>query len=151
LGKKPHSIAVLGCSKVGAMNQPRHPRAKCLIVCCSLLLATANLAKADLPVAKGMASWYGEAHRGKLMANGKKFNPDKLTAASWFYPLGTRVKVTVNSPNFESRSVLVTITDRGPAKRLVRNGRVIDLGRGAFEKLAPPDLGLVAVVVEPMR
>ena len=82
------------------------------------------------------------------MANGRKFDPDRMTAASWFYPLGTRVRVTVNSPNFESRSVLVTITDRGPAKRLVQQGRVIDLGRAAFRKIAEPDLGLVEVVVE---
>ncbi len=71
-----------------------------------------------------------------------------MTAASWFYPLGTRVRVTVSSPNFESRSVLVTVTDRGPARRLVQHGRVIDLGRAAFKKIAPPDLGLVEVLVE---
>jgi rare lipoprotein A len=99
---------------------------------------------------KGFASWYGEEHRGKLMANGHRFDPDKLTAASWFYPLGTRVRVTVNSPDFASRSVMVTITDRGPAKRLVQQGRVIDLGRAAFQKIAHPDLGLVQVVVEPV-
>jgi rare lipoprotein A len=85
------------------------------------------------------------------MANGRKFDPDKMTAASWFYPFGTRVRVTVNSPNFEPRSVVVTITDRGPARRLVQQqGRVIDLGKAAFEKIAPPDLGLVTVVVEPL-
>jgi rare lipoprotein A len=84
------------------------------------------------------------------MANGRKFDPDKFTAASWFYPLGTHVRVTVNAPEFESRSVMVTITDRGPARRLVEHGRVIDLGRAAFEKIAPPDLGLVEVVVEPI-
>ena len=99
---------------------------------------------------KGLASWYGEADRGKLMANGKRFDPDKLTAASWFYPLGTRVRVTISSPNFEARSVLVTITDRGPAKRLVRRGRVIDLGLAAFQRIADADLGLVEVTVEPM-
>ena len=99
----------------------------------------------------GLASWYGEAHRGRLMANGRKFNPDKMTAASWFYPLGTRVRVTVSSPNFEPRSVTVTVTDRGPAKRLVEKGRVIDLGRAAFQKIAHPDLGLVSVVVEPVQ
>ena len=43
---------------------------------------------------KGLASWYGEELRGKLMANGKRFDPDKLTAASWFYPLGTRVPLS---------------------------------------------------------
>jgi rare lipoprotein A len=99
----------------------------------------------------GFASWYGDELRGKLMANGKKFDPDKLTAASWFYPLGTRVRVTIHSPEFEPRSVMVTITDRGPAKRLVAQGRVIDLGREAFRRIAEPDLGLVEVVVEPVQ
>jgi rare lipoprotein A len=110
-------------------------------------------AQAELTITqqKGLASWYGEAHRGKLMANGKKFDPDKLTAASWFYPLGTRVRVTIVAPDFAPRSVLVTITDRGPAKRLVEQGRVIDLGRAAFQKIAAPDLGLVEVSVEPVR
>lgn len=84
------------------------------------------------------------------MANGKKFDPDKLTAASWFYPLGTRVRVTVSSPNFETRSVTVTVTDRGPAKRLVHEGRIIDLGHAAFKQIAHPDLGLVQVTVEPI-
>jgi rare lipoprotein A len=102
----------------------------------------------------GIASWYGEPHRGRLMANGKRFNPDRLTAASWFYPLGTRVRVTLK-PEFNVlnpqpvRSVVVTITDRGPAKRLVRHGRVIDLTQTAFRQLADSDLGLVEVIVQP--
>jgi len=102
----------------------------------------------------GLASWYGEELRGKPMANGNKFDPDNLTAASWYYPLGTRVWVTLRSPAFGPQrtappSVLVTITDRGPAKRLVRQGRIIDLGQAAFRKLAHPDLGLVEVTVQP--
>lgn len=100
---------------------------------------------------QGFASWYGEEHRGKLMANGHKFDPDKMTAASWFYPLGTRVRVTLSSPDFETRSVTVTITDRGPDKHLVERGRLIDLAHGAFTKIASPDLGLITVVVEPVR
>jgi rare lipoprotein A len=79
------------------------------------------------------------------MANGKPFNPDKLTAASWFYPLGTKVKV---SSEKSSRSVVVTITDRGPAKRLVRRGRIIDLGLAAFKRLEAPRHGLTPVRVE---
>src|ERR1700722_886847 len=144
------------------MNQTRHKRGSALLGCCALLFASATAARADLPqppqpaqqgqpTQQGFASWYGEAHRGRLMANGRKFDPDKLTAASWFYPLGTRVRVTVSAPNFEARSVLVTITDRGPARRLVQQGRVIDLGRAAFRKIAEPDLGLVGVVVEPVQ
>lgn len=96
----------------------------------------------------GLASWYGEAHRGKRMANGRKFDPDKLTAASWFYPLGTKVRVIVDSPGQPQRTVSVTITDRGPAWRLVHRKRIIDLTLTAFKELAEPDLGLVAVKVE---
>ncbi len=88
------------------------------------------------------ASWYGEQHRGLPMANGQRFDPDNLTAASWFFDLGTKVVVT-----HENRSVVVEITDRGPAKRLVQAGRRIDLSRAAFAKLANPDLGLIDVVV----
>lgn len=115
-----------------------------------LVAASPELAFAGSPDS-GLASWYGEAHRGKLMANGKKFDPDKLTAASWFYPLGTRVRVTIQSPEARVRSVLVTITDRGPAQRLVRSGRIIDLSQAAFRRVAPPELGLVEVTVEPLK
>src|SRR5262245_29167793 len=95
-----------------------------------ILLATAVSVPAGAPVKHqlGHASWYGEAHRGKLMANGKKFDPDKLTAASWFYPLGSKVLVTTSGASSQGKSVLVTITDRGPAWDLVRDGRIIDLG-----------------------
>jgi rare lipoprotein A len=138
------------------MKQKSYRPATLLLCCCALLSSATQSTRAELTsntskTQKGMASWYGEEHRGKLMANGQRFDPDKLTAASWFYPLGTRVRVTIHSPEFETRSVLVTITDRGPAKRLVEQGRVIDLGRAAFEKIAAPDLGLVDVVVEPVR
>jgi rare lipoprotein A len=135
------------------MKKRRLGRATLLLCCCALVSATIQIAEAEITTIpqRGLASWYGERNRGKPMANGRKFDPDKLTAASWFYPLGTRVRVTVSSPDFEARSVLVTITDRGPAKRLVQQGRVIDLGRAAFQKLAEPDLGLVEVVVQPIE
>jgi rare lipoprotein A len=103
------------------------------------------------PVVTGIASWYGEEHRGKLMANGKRFDPEKLTAASWFFPLETKVLVTLNSTAAPPRSVVVTITDRGPAHRLVRAGRILDLSYAAFQKLAPPEEGLVEVTVQAVR
>jgi peptidoglycan lytic transglycosylase len=96
----------------------------------------------------GLASFYGEDHRGKLMANGERFDPGKLTAASWHYPLGTKIRVSLQSPKL---SVVVTVTDRGPAHHLVRQGRIIDLAQAAFERLAGPDLGLVAVTIQPIR
>lgn len=116
-----------------------------------LFLVLINSALADAKPASGMASWYGEDHRGRLMANGKRFNPDKLTAASWFYPLGTKVRVTLNSNSQNPRSILVTITDRGPAKDLVRDGRIIDLTHAAFKRLGHPAVGLVSVTVEPLN
>jgi rare lipoprotein A len=82
------------------------------------------------------------------MANGKKFDPDRLTAASWFYSLGTKVRVTSDSNR--RRSVVVTITDRGPAWPLVRDGRLIDLSHAAFRHLAAPNAGLVEVRLEPL-
>jgi rare lipoprotein A len=115
----------------------------------ALILAAASTAEASMVSNKGMASWYGEAHRGKLMANGEKFNPDRLTAASWFYPLGTKLRVTTKASDNSTRSVLVTITDRGPAHDLVREGRIIDLAHAAYKRLGHPDLGLVSVRIQP--
>jgi len=94
----------------------------------------------------GLASWYGEEHRGKPMANGEPFDPEALTAASWFFPLGTWVKVACGD-----RSVTVEITDRGPAQRLVRQGRVIDLSHAAFTRLDDPKRGLIPVEITPMK
>jgi rare lipoprotein A len=110
----------------------------------------ANARTNDAP-AIGHASWYGEDHRGRKMANGQQFDPCKMTAASWFYPLGTRVMVTLREPGHEPRSVIVTITDRGPAKRLVRDGRIIDLAQAPFQKLAPASLGLIPIQVRPLQ
>lgn len=92
---------------------------------------------------KEVASWYGEDHRGRPMANCKPFNPDALTCASWFFPLGTRLAVS-----HKDRTVFVTVTDRGPAKRLVKQGRIIDLSAAAFKKLADPRKGLIEITVQ---
>jgi rare lipoprotein A len=122
-----------------------------MIACVALSILGPGVPWAGAAPTSGLASWYGEGHRGKLMANGKRFNPDKFTGASWFYPLGTKVRVTLASPSEPPRSVVVTITDRGPAKELVRDGRIIDLSHAPFKELAPPNLGLVAVAVRPVQ
>lgn len=117
------------------------------------VVAAAVTQPSALPLS-GKASWYGEENRGKLMANGQPFDPDKPTAASWFYPLGARVRVSLridprvlNPP--PQRTVWVTITDRGPHRRFVRNGRIIDLSYSVFRLLTDPDVGLVDVIVHP--
>jgi rare lipoprotein A len=122
--------------------------AQAFAVCGALFLARSVAAQpAAAPVQHGTASWYGEAHRGKRMANGKPFDPDELTAASWPYPLGTRLRVSLRSVGAPSKSVVVTLTDRGPSARLLKEGRIIDLSCAAFARLASPQRGLLQVSV----
>jgi rare lipoprotein A len=92
----------------------------------------------------GTASWYGEQHQGRKMANGQRFDRHKLTAASWYFPLGTTIRV-VNVKNGES--VVVTITDRGPNLRL---HRILDLSQAAAERLGYVGQGLTPVFLYPV-
>jgi len=93
----------------------------------------------------GTASWYGEQHQGRKMANGQLFDRHKLTAASWYFPLGTTMRV-VNLTN--GQSVVVTITDRGPNLRL---NRILDLSEAAAKRLGYFDQGLTAVLLYPIK
>ena len=92
----------------------------------------------------GIASWYGEQHQGKLMANGKPFDRRKLTAASWYFPLGTQIRV-FNLNNGDS--VVVKVTDRGPNHRL---NRLIDLSEAAAQRLDYIQQGLTKVCLYPL-
>lgn len=93
---------------------------------------------------EGLASWYGGGEPlNERVAMGHRFNPESREAAMWDVPLGTLVKVT-NLQN--GRSIVVRITDRGPARRL--HERVIDLTRGSFEQIAPLTQGLIPVRVD---
>lgn len=106
-----------------------------------------NSAALPLPAHRyvGVASFYGNELRGRLMANGKPFNPDALTCASWYHPLGTRLRVT-NISN--GRTVICTVSDRGPHKRLKR---IIDLSRATFKAIGDLDKGLITVQVERVK
>lgn len=87
----------------------------------------------------GVASWYGERYRGRPTASGTIYNPDKLTAAHRTLPFGTLVRCT-----YQNKSVVVKITDRGPFVK----GRIIDLSKAAFAKLAPTSRGLIKIKLE---
>lgn len=76
----------------------------------------------------GNASWYC----GFVVA-GNKFFRNGHYAAMWDVPLGTKVRVTDLA---NGRSIIVTINDRGPNKRLVAKGRIIDLAAKAFYDLS---------------
>jgi len=80
-----------------------------------------------------------------IMANGEALDDTKLVCASWFYPFGARLRVTASR---SGRSVVVVVSDRGPAKRLVEKGRIIDLSQAAFEAIADLKDGVIAVKTE---
>jgi len=80
-----------------------------------------------------------------IMANGRRLQDEGVcTAAMWGVKFGTKVKVK-NIKN--SKEVIVTITDRGPAKRLVRQGRIIDLNLEAMRRLDGIKRGLIQVEI----
>lgn len=90
----------------------------------------------------GKASWYGNHHHGRKSADGSIFNEWGMTCASNTYKMGTRLKVT----NLENgKAVTVRVTDTGGFTKL---GRIIDLSKGAFQKLAPLSRGIIKVLVE---
>ena len=93
----------------------------------------------------GVASWYGKQFQGRKMANGQRFDSSKLTAASWYFPLGTIIRV-VNVKSQES--VVVTITGRGPSLRL---HRVLDLSEAAADRLGYIEQGTTHVFLYPIR
>ena len=80
-----------------------------------------------------------------VMANGKEFQDEALTCATWGLKFGTRIKVK-NLRN--GRSVIVEVADRGPAKKLYRRGRVLDLSIRAFSKIANVKEGVIHITYE---
>jgi len=91
----------------------------------------------------GTASFYHPALVGHLTANGDRYSDLALTAAHRTLDLGTRVRVT-NLAN--SRSVVVTVNDRGPYVR----GRIIDLSRRAALMLGFVQQGVARVKIDPL-
>jgi rare lipoprotein A len=108
----------------------------------ALLLAAVLLACGWHACCYDRATWYGDSERGKRMANGRPFNPEALTAASWNYPLGSKLKIV-----YGSKSVLVEVTDRGGARAFMQFGRVVDLSHAAFARLEKPAVGSIRVKI----
>jgi len=92
----------------------------------------------------GTASYYSHAFHGRKTASGEIYDENQLTAAHRTLPFGTRVRVT-NMRN--DRSVVVTVTDRGPSNRR----RVIDLSRRAADILGFLKAGRARVLLEVLR
>jgi rare lipoprotein A (peptidoglycan hydrolase) len=112
-----------------------------------LLALAVACVTADVKTTK--ASWYGEKYRGNMCADGKtRFDPDKMTCASWDYPFGTVLEV-----RYYKRKIRVTVTDRGPAMKHYRQGRKLDLSESAFAKLTGgnTDIGIIKVWITEMK
>ena len=124
---------------------PQFRRSVCVWILCLFLFVTttARAVTRTVKTVVGIASYYGHVHQGRRMANGQRFDESKLTAASRTLPLGTRVKVTSLR---NQKSVIVTITDRGPAVKT----RVIDLSTAAARALGMISRGVDKVRVEPL-
>ena len=75
-----------------------------------------------------MASYYGDAFRGRRTASGEAFDPDALTAAHRTLAFGTCLRVE-NPAN--GRAVRVRVNDRGP----YAHGRILDLSERAARAL----------------
>jgi rare lipoprotein A len=95
----------------------------------------------------GYSSWYSKTDRGikKTTANNEIFNDQAMTCAIWGESFGTMLKVTNRS---NGKYVMVRVNDRGPHRRYVREGRVIDLTKAAFKKISSTKYGLISVKVE---
>ena len=95
----------------------------------------------------GKASWYSKRSPGinKHTANNEKFDDMAMTCAMWGTEFNQKIRVT-NLDN--GKSVIVRVNDRGPHKRYIKRGRVIDLTKAAFKKLSPAPKGLINVQIE---
>jgi len=99
---------------------------------------------------EGEASYYTykscrrEGTSGILTASGERFNENDLTCAMRSRDWGKTYKVT-NLVN--QKSVIVRHNDFGPNKKLHNRGRIIDLSKAAFAKIADLKKGVVNVSV----
>lgn len=99
------------------------------------------LEASPVPLGTGEASFYGPGFHGRTTASGGRFDQHELTAAHRTLEFGSRLRVT-NLAN--GRTVVVTVTDRGPYVR----GRVIDLSVKAARVLGFLDDGVARVRLE---
>ncbi len=95
----------------------------------------------------GKASWYSRHSPGikKHTANNEIFDDESMTCAMWGVPFNQKLRITNRKTG---KSIIVRVNDRGPHKRYVVTGRVVDLTQEAFSKLAPNKKGLIEVEIE---
>ena len=85
------------------------------------------------------ATYYGDSFNGNITKSGEIFNNSKMTCASNYFPIGTKLKV-INPEN--GKSVVVRVNDTGAMSK-----NVIDLSKKAFGKIAEYKKGRVKIKV----
>jgi rare lipoprotein A len=98
----------------------------------AILLLTMLTKPPDMRV---LASWYGDWHQGKTMANGKPFDKNAHYVAHRTLPLGTHL-LLFNPKN--KRTCRAIVTDRGPYIA----GRELDVSEHVAELLGFRGAGL---------
>lgn len=140
------------------MNRPDSPNELVLralmalyaALCCAVFCSNCSRGRThDLAAGRtGTASYYHDRYNGRKTANGEVFDNSVFSAASWeFYK---RDVLVTNTDTL--RTCWVRVNDRGPAQRLVAQGRILDLSRAAFRALDPEgtytEAGTMPVLVE---
>jgi rare lipoprotein A len=114
---------------------------KKIIITFIMLFLFAGLARAEV----GLASYYTIKSSGRITASGERFQENAFSCASMDYPFGTWLKIT-NIANH--KFVLVKVNDRGNFKKY---GRILDLSKGAFAKIANLKQGVITVKIEVVK
>jgi rare lipoprotein A len=107
--------------------------------------ASSDSDEPELPTEVGLASFYGPGFQGEKTASGEIFDQNRMVAAHRKLPLGSVVRVT-NLNN--GRQVILRVIDRGPYGRNYRKGTIIDVSKGAAQRLDFIEDGLVRVRIE---
>lgn len=111
-----------------------------------LLLLTSQPAQAE----EGYATWYSvgsclrEGTSGVRTASGEAYRDDGRTCAHPTLPFGTRLRV-----QYQGKSVVCRVNDRGPGRGPRKRGVVLDLTPLLFSELAPLSRGKLLVQVDP--
>jgi rare lipoprotein A len=108
----------------------------CILI---VVLGDVLLPSVSTAAQSGIASVYSTKHSTKT-ASGMRMIDHALTAAHRTLPFGTKVRVTHSK---SGKSVIVTITDRGPFVR----GRIIDLAPAAARLLGISGLAPVIIAI----
>jgi rare lipoprotein A len=89
------------------------------------------------------ATWYGKPFHGRLTRSGEIYDMNKMTCATKWFPLGTRLKV-INPEN--KKYVIVKVND---TKKY--NNTLLDLSKKAFSKLSDLEVGVINVKVVKLK